>query len=54
MQQQYPGLKAILALLLVVFIDALGMAIIFPILNPIFMSPTGILPADTTMHVHDM
>ena len=54
MQQQYPGLKAILPLLLVVFIDALGMAIIFPILNPIFMSPTGILPADTSMHVRNM
>src|SRR3990167_614792 len=54
MQQQYPGLKAILPLLLVVFIDALGMAIIFPILNPIFMSATGILPADTSMHVRNM
>jgi MFS transporter, DHA1 family, tetracycline resistance protein len=58
MQQQYPnvypGLKAILPLLLVVFIDALGMAIIFPILNPIFMSPSGILPADTSIHVRNM
>ena len=54
MQPQYPSLKAILPLLLVVFIDALGMAIIFPILNPTFMSPTDILPADTTMHVRNM
>ncbi len=36
---------SIFALVCVLFIDALGMAILFPLLNPIFMDPaSGILP----------
>lgn len=54
MSQQYPGLKAILPLLLVVFIDAMGMAIIFPILTPVFMESNGILAANSSMNLRNI
>ncbi|MBX9705130.1 MAG: MFS transporter, partial [Gammaproteobacteria bacterium] len=51
---QYAGLKAILPLFLVVFIDAMGMAIIFPILTPVFMSSDGIMALTTSLHVRNL
>tara|TARA_R110000868_G_scaffold144960_2_gene364472 strand:+ start:169 stop:1389 length:1221 start_codon:yes stop_codon:yes gene_type:complete len=53
MTQQYAGMRAILPLFLVIFIDSLGMGIIFPILNPLYMSAHGMLAAGTPEHVRN-
>lgn len=43
------GLGAVLPLFLVIFIDGMGLGIIFPILNPVFLDPVhGILSASAT------
>lgn len=43
------GLSAVLPLFLVIFIDGMGMGIIFPILNPVYMDPIhGILSANAS------
>lgn len=47
-------LKNILPLLLIVFIDALGMGIIFPILTPIFMDLGGILNPATSITLRNL
>lgn len=51
---KYPGLTAILPLFLVVFIDAMGMAVIFPILTPVYMDPNGILPMASSLHLRNL
>lgn len=55
MSQQHAGLRAVLPLFLVIFIDAMGMGILFPILNPIFMDSTaGIFPTHISEAVRDL
>lgn len=54
MSNQHAGLKAVLPLLLVVLIDSIGMAIIFPILTPVFMEPNGILPLTASLHLRNV
>lgn len=46
-------LRAFLPLLLVLVIDSIGLGILFPILNPIFMDANGILPVDTSLSVRN-
>lgn len=49
-----PSLNAILPLFLVLFIDGMGMGIIFPILNPVYMDPVhGILGAHASIALRD-
>lgn len=44
--------SAIFALACVIFIDALGIAVMFPLINPLFMdSNTGILPASASIEL---
>jgi len=54
MSSKLSGLKSILPLLLVVFIDALGMGIIFPILTPIFMDIGGILNPSSSIALRSL
>lgn len=48
------GMQAVLPLFLVIFIDSLGMGIMFPILNPIYMDSTGILAPDATLQMRSL
>ncbi len=51
--KHYAGLTAILPLFLIIFIDSLGMGMIFPLLNPLYMSATGVLPPGASMPVRN-
>ncbi|SRR5579883_423990 len=44
---------ALFALLLLVFLDAMGYGLIFPILSPLFLSDQGMLPAHTSLAMRD-
>lgn len=46
-------LSAIVPLFLVLFIDAIGLGIIFPILNPLYLSQDGILPHATSVEMRN-
>jgi MFS transporter, DHA1 family, tetracycline resistance protein len=52
MHKAHSSFSAIFALASVIFIDALGMAILFPLFNALFMDPKiGILPASASLEL---
>jgi MFS family permease len=45
--------NVIIALILVIIIDTMGIGLFFPVLSPLFMSANGILPIDASLGLRD-
>lgn len=48
-EKSYSTINALISLCLVMLIDSIGLGIIFPLLNPLFMESQGILPVHSTL-----